>query len=363
MTLEPTSSTTSPPTTSPTSSTTTTFAPSPQPTFEPTSDDKSVPDHCLLLETGTISAIKPIASNQLFSQHCITALNDGANVLRVEANFLKSVPSPKYQTMLVSNVPFTENEIMNQTTGLLRECRNICVGISNCECIDGEERTMTKMNKLYWTLNNKVNYNKPSYFALFDDVVDNTDVHQFSLFDDSIQNSTVIPMTDFELEPNMIHDSLLSNLEYDGAKTTGNVEKIQLTLPLQEEDALLQFTATPLLFGNETTKVMQTKTCLLDDDISCHVWLNPKYDYNVRVQNNGKHTNRIQLYSQTFDQRNYNGLNRTSDGSTDTAIKYIIGGVFFVFIWILVLMVISRLTKAKRGKAKKRKNNIPFLNY
>lgn len=343
-----------------------TIAPSPSPTAAPTEPEHH--DNCLMLSDGQLTSIKPSPSttSTLYNSQCVM-VPSSANVIRSQPTFSQSLPSLLYQTMLVTSYPLMDSDVMDLTTGKLALCENICKDKApvDCSCVESQENKQQESSKnLYFNAefesSSAQTESMAKYFTIFSNFENNILMNNFASFNAIIEphSGRVEPIT-FAIAPSEITSSLLSNAEYVGGHS-GKVEKVQIVLPQKEEDARLQLTAIPLVAGMDSSAI-DTISCLINDDVTCHVWLDPTMDYNIQIVNQGKKLNFIELsvYQQSQLKlsrqhlRDYN-IKRNRGHRNHRRYSTVVGVVFVVICLMVVVLCVyafKRGNKAVKGFA------------
>lgn len=266
--------------------------------------------------------------------------------------------------MLITSFPLNDADIFDYATNQLKNCVDICVGLSaaDCLCVEGAPRKqptitpISSIKSLYFMTQQiqPTQTSVPKYFTIFSDVQRNIQITEFSIHGSLLQTHPISLPLVFPLAPNQVSNALLTNVEWVG-RTSGHVQKLMLKLPREEEDGLLQLTATPLFYSEDESLVMQnTQRCLLDDDPMCHIWLNPSLDYNVELENIGRINDYVELTVVQYPVLGHGDKNVEIDiglkhKHSAIPMKYLMVGVAFIFIWVLaILLIIAAVKKGNK---------------
>ena len=238
-----------------------------------------------------------------------------------------------------------DKDAIDQETGKLKRCRDICDALSDCQCIHGTEdrRRDRDGNALDFITN-------PSWIdsAILSVLTDQNELRslRITMFDARITRKSHVQS--LYLVSHRMISNLLSN-----AVHKVHERKIVMKIPKTEaDDARLEMKAIPLILDDSSKKQKFTKSCTLKPRATkCAVIVDTAYDYNVEVSNHGLMADNIELYFK--DIRNDTMLREVlsggdSNGSTSSSHfgRYRYGIVsMFVFIMVLILGFIIKNIK------------------
>lgn len=261
------------------------------------------------------------------------------NIVSVTANF-ERIPTAPVQLLITSEPQFVDQR---QPT---KKCQEICAAVKlpqKCFCVEPQKISANSL--LFASARMAEDFETRHFSILSADAVRNM---EFSTFFDNVAPAKI----SFDVPPGASTDSFLNNIAFTGAKP---LRTIKLSLPAKEEDARLKMTVTPLVFGDKTAQRIHSKFCLINDDVACHVSVDPKYNYNVEIENLGKMKNSVELFTLDGPHAFNEPLEQSLIGkelshSHELPLRNVVAAVAIAFIWFIgVFLLLKSLTGGRRS--------------